>query len=218
MSGGWPSNATPTGPRAFVPTSAAAAYGEACAFLKGRESRRLTGAATKLVRRATDAVAVQYHTTDVVTYHANGQIEIWHGGWSTPTTREKIRAYCPRVSAWCHDHVMYVARNVVDPDPLVEVAKQVLVEAGEADQRIYLDGEQPALKFVSRPMLGRSEPEPHAGQPIVLWPDGLLAYADETHEQAVARVEAWRNRPPEPKRTRRSTARNPNPNQLSMPL
>jgi hypothetical protein len=35
---------------------------------------------------------------------------------------------------------------------------------------------------------------------------------------AVARVEAWRNRPPEPKRTRRSTARNPNPNQLSMPL
>jgi hypothetical protein len=49
MRGGWPSGATPTGPRAFVPTSAAAAYGEACAFLKGRESRRLTGAAVARV-------------------------------------------------------------------------------------------------------------------------------------------------------------------------
>jgi len=39
-----------------------------------------------------DLAAVRLHQTDVVTFYADGRIELNSGGWQTATTRDRIRA------------------------------------------------------------------------------------------------------------------------------
>lgn len=39
--------------------------------------------------------AVRLHTTDVVEIHPRGKYVIYHGGWTTPTTSDRIRTYAP---------------------------------------------------------------------------------------------------------------------------
>ncbi len=204
-SGGWPNGSKPTGRNAFEPSSTASAYAEALAFLKGRQSRRLSGKATKLLAGA-DSISIEYHETDVVTYHADGRVELDCGGWHTQTTKYKMQAYCPGLMVWLDDSILRVARSTYEPDALVEEAKLAVIEEAkrrggdaERDARILLTGEQPSLPF-------------KRGENIILHTNGLLAYSDESRAEAVARVEAWRNRPPEPAR-KRFTPRNPNPAQ-----
>lgn len=38
-----------------------------------------------------EVYAIQLHSTDVVTYHADGRVVLSTGGWQTLTTRERIR-------------------------------------------------------------------------------------------------------------------------------
>lgn len=49
---------------------------------------------TRLYRRGND-FAVRLHSTDVVTIHPDDTYSIRTGGWHTPTTSTRIRAYSP---------------------------------------------------------------------------------------------------------------------------
>ena len=72
-------------------------YQEADALLTGRckESRKLANN-THLHRRSWGAgIAVKLHSTDVVTFLPDGSIELSTGGWSTPTTRDRMDAALP---------------------------------------------------------------------------------------------------------------------------
>lgn len=45
-----------------------------------------------------EPVAVRLHSTDVLTFHADGSIRVSTGGWDTSTTRDRIDTYLP--SGW----------------------------------------------------------------------------------------------------------------------
>jgi hypothetical protein len=59
-------------------------------MLGNRESRKV-GHNTYLIRRGDD-VAVRYHNTDVVTFHADMTATLRNGGWDTVTTRKRFKA------------------------------------------------------------------------------------------------------------------------------
>lgn len=89
-------------------------YAEAAAYLaagrKGQstEERQLSGRDTRLVRRGPDCIAVQYHSTDVVTYWADGRVMLDTGGWYTATTKERMHGYSP-ISVWQKSYTWYVS-------------------------------------------------------------------------------------------------------------
>ncbi len=66
-------------------------YAEADAMLTGRthDSRRVANN-TVLGRRASDAIALRLHNTDVVTFYANGTVRLNTSGWRTATTKDRI--------------------------------------------------------------------------------------------------------------------------------
>lgn len=70
-------------------------YAQANEKLTGRckDSRKLENN-TYLKRRGQDIV-VRLHSTDVVTYHPNGDISLASGGWNTITTKSRINTYSP---------------------------------------------------------------------------------------------------------------------------
>lgn len=73
-------------------------YAGAVAALGGKDRVRLRGTATTLEVRPFpegDAVAVRYHETDIVTYHADGSVTLASGGWNTATTARKLDEYSP---------------------------------------------------------------------------------------------------------------------------
>jgi len=45
---------------------------------------------TTVVRKPTGEIRVTYHSTDVVTVHANGNITLDTGGWRTVTTKTRM--------------------------------------------------------------------------------------------------------------------------------
>ena len=71
-------------------------YQEADAKLQRRcyQSRKLANN-TYLKRRTwgKTAIAVQLHSTDVITFYEDGKIEVGTGGWNTVTTRQRVNAY-----------------------------------------------------------------------------------------------------------------------------
>ena len=54
--------------------------------------------------------AVRFHATDVVTYHADGEISVRTDGWYTKTTRERIDLFTP-------DGVFVDADGIFRPPP-----------------------------------------------------------------------------------------------------
>jgi len=66
------------------------------ANLTGRNSHsRNVANHTKLIRVDESTIAVQLHSTNVVTYHADGRIVFDSGGWKTSTTKERINSFSP---------------------------------------------------------------------------------------------------------------------------
>lgn len=57
-----------------------------------KESRKLRNN-TYLIRRSETKIAVRLHSTDVVTFHADGSIDLHDGGWCTVTTKDRINRY-----------------------------------------------------------------------------------------------------------------------------
>lgn len=64
------------------------------ADMLGNHNERTIAHNTRLVRRGDD-VAVRYHATDIVTYHADGRITLDTGGWDTMTTISRMHAMTP---------------------------------------------------------------------------------------------------------------------------
>lgn len=50
---------------------------------------------TRMLRVGEDSIAVELHSTNVVTMHRDGTFTIYGGGWNTVTTKERIRGYSP---------------------------------------------------------------------------------------------------------------------------
>lgn len=70
-------------------------YTAAAEYLGKKSDRPLSGRSSRLIRRAEDRIAVRYHDTDVVTYHADGRIVLDSGGYQTSTTKARIAEYAP---------------------------------------------------------------------------------------------------------------------------
>ena len=70
------------------------------AKLTGRNSQsRKIANHTTLHRIDDSTIAVQLHSTDVITFHEDGRIVFSSGGWKTSTTKERINSFSPaRVS------------------------------------------------------------------------------------------------------------------------
>lgn len=68
-------------------------YGAATRALGNRDERTIAHN-TRLIRRG-DSIAVRYHATDIVTYHADGRITLADGGYSTATTIKRLHAMTP---------------------------------------------------------------------------------------------------------------------------
>jgi hypothetical protein len=73
-----------------------------------RDSRKIANN-TRLETRGPDAIAVELHSTDVVTFHRSGAVSINSGGWQSVTTKERINRYLPAgVSLFQEKHEWYV--------------------------------------------------------------------------------------------------------------
>lgn len=57
---------------------------------RDKTDRPLEGKTTRIRRVADDAVALWYHTTDVITWYEDGRIVLNSGGWRTSTTKQKM--------------------------------------------------------------------------------------------------------------------------------
>lgn len=70
-------------------------YRELNEVLGDKKALRL-GHNTRLHRlHDSDAIAVEYHETDIVTFYPDGVIILDNGGWRTSTTRYRINQYLP---------------------------------------------------------------------------------------------------------------------------
>lgn len=69
-------------------------YNTATTKLGSRDSRKL-GNNTYLQRRGDAAIAIKYHATDVLTFHADGRTVYDSGGWRTVTTKARLNSYGP---------------------------------------------------------------------------------------------------------------------------
>jgi hypothetical protein len=71
-------------------------YGEADKLLQGRCKQSRKVANNTYLRRHADCIDVRIHATDVVTFWADGRVELRSGGWNTMTTKDRINRYLPR--------------------------------------------------------------------------------------------------------------------------
>jgi hypothetical protein len=78
-----------------------ATYKELDAKLQGRcrDSRKVANNTYLKRDRYRNDIAVHLHSTDVLIFHANGDIWINTGGWNTPTTRDRINMFLPKPRA-----------------------------------------------------------------------------------------------------------------------
>lgn len=83
-------------------------YAAAETLLRKRDSR-IIGHNTTLHRTYGGALAVRYHSTDVVTLTADGWLTMRTGGWDTVTTWSRINALLPgRWSVWSRKGSRYL--------------------------------------------------------------------------------------------------------------
>ena len=80
------------------PKTVAGSYKEADESLQGRNfhSRKISNNTYLERRNGAGSIALHYHATDVVVYRPNGDMELYSGGWRTPTTKERINWALPQ--------------------------------------------------------------------------------------------------------------------------
>lgn len=76
-------------------------YEQVDQLLGRRQSRRLPGRYTTLIRTARGSIAVKLVNTNVVEWFRCGRIRLDSGGWRTVTTKQRISTYAP-VAVWSH--------------------------------------------------------------------------------------------------------------------
>jgi hypothetical protein len=78
-------------------------------FLAGARSKANGRPIAKNLRvfQRGDDYAVQYHWTDIVTFHANGDVTLRNGSYRTSSTKGNINSFAP-VSVWQKRHNWYI--------------------------------------------------------------------------------------------------------------
>jgi hypothetical protein len=83
-------------------------FNQAYTFLGKRAARNVKGKqSTKVVRLDPDTIALRYHGTSVVTWHADGRITLRSNGWHTVTTKRRINQGAP-VTVYQEKFLWYV--------------------------------------------------------------------------------------------------------------
>lgn len=96
--------------RSFMVTS----YGQASGLLTGRckNSRKIQRNTYVQRKSYGNDIAVRLHSTDVVTYHKNGDVSLSTGGWTTTTTKDRIQSYTPgNISLWSERGVFFLTAH-----------------------------------------------------------------------------------------------------------
>ncbi|MBD3268473.1 hypothetical protein GF373_17535 [bacterium] len=86
--------------------------------------------ATRIEQRDETTIALKYHETDVVTYHADGSYTLDANGWQTKTTKRRINEFSPfniiwREKVWfvsgpgIKDYVPFTSPMKIDPNARV---------------------------------------------------------------------------------------------------
>lgn len=72
-------------------------YGDLERHLQGgrNKNRRPLQNNTYAVRRGENCIAVQLHSTDILTFYRDGRVSFNTGGWETVTTKDRINTYAP---------------------------------------------------------------------------------------------------------------------------
>lgn len=113
-------------------------YAHAREILGTRDSRKL-GNNTTLESRG-DTVAVRYHATDVVTFHADDSRTLDTGGWFTSTTKERINQYLPWGWHLYADRGTWKLREAGNPVPVLYADGMTVSESAGWH---YADGTNP---------------------------------------------------------------------------
>lgn len=88
---------------------------------------------TRLFERENGSIAIQLHSTDVVTYHSDDSCTLDSGGWQTVTTKERMNCYAPgRVYSdkgvwyvnYCSKQYLYADGMTLHNDGTVTGAKE----------------------------------------------------------------------------------------------
>lgn len=61
----------------------------------------------RVLDRGDGEYAVQYHCTDIVTYHADGTVTLHNGGYNTSSTRTNINTFSP-LTVWQKHYNWYI--------------------------------------------------------------------------------------------------------------
>lgn len=71
-------------------------YADAHDILTTRDYKPLTLCYETTLHRGTgDGPAIRHHTTDIVTWHADGSITLNGGGWASRTTSDRMHRFTP---------------------------------------------------------------------------------------------------------------------------
>lgn len=111
--------------------------------LNGRDSKKV-GNNTYLKRRGED-IALMYHTTDILTWKANGDIVYITGGWKTHTTKERFNSWGPLHvfqvrGVWYYGH--WKERNVYADGMIYRNGTVILPEGAETGRHLLAVGKQ----------------------------------------------------------------------------
>jgi hypothetical protein len=176
-------------PGGYTPGGYGEAFSKAEQFLaQGRKKTyRKVASNTRLQRIDDDTIALVLHQTAVVSYHRDGSMTIYGGGWNTVTTKRRIADYSPvRVStvngAWILGHTgerteprvrkCRTCRGAA-PAPgcyrcqgagVVDYGSNPVPILGAADEAYRVDADGTFIEFVDEPSAGPSLPStPYGG-------------------------------------------------------
>jgi len=78
-------------------TDTVTSFEDAEAFLAGGRDPhyRVIGHNTAVIRVTRAAIAIRYHSTNVITYHRDGRVSFRTGGWYSVTTKDRLNALSP---------------------------------------------------------------------------------------------------------------------------
>lgn len=85
-------------------------YEQALHQLSSRDSMRLPGRSTYLIRICYRSIGLRYRGTFVVKWWADGRVQLDSGGWRTPTTKKRMTQYSD-FTVFQHHYRWYVCRT-----------------------------------------------------------------------------------------------------------
>lgn len=83
-------------------------YGKATNLLTGRNEQRRKIANNTYLERRGENIAVHLHSTDVLTFHPNGDVQFDTAGWKTVTTKQRMNKFQNVARIWSDKGVWYV--------------------------------------------------------------------------------------------------------------